>query len=196
MKRIGYHGEVGALVIVGSNVFPPGTLSLIEAEGDFLEIWSLAQRAELRVPWQEVMTLDGLTFDARVDAVAYLRGEFNRRPNQIESGSASPFAIGGHRVISATDLGVRYASSDDPISVETVLGLTDAASDAGTPLSYRREGAVDEPSWSWALGPVFLGLNGLLTQIAPDQGAVLQIGIAPSPTRLLLDIQEPYHLAS
>ena len=56
-------------------------------------------------------------------------------------------------------------------------------------------GAIDEPSWSFSPGPVFLGLNGALVQAPPASGFVLQIGTALSATRLVVERFSPIILA-
>lgn len=137
----------------------------------------------------------GFGFLSDREAPIYLDEVFVRRPEQAVTTPAL-IALGGHRVISVTEAGVGYASSDDPASVAAVLGITESASEPGIVPSYRTAGALEEPSWSFAIGPVFLGLAGALTQTAPEAGAVLQVGVAASPTRLLVGIQEPYFLAS
>lgn len=56
--------------------------------------------------------------------------------------------------------------------------------DTATVLAY---GAIEEPSWTWTPHmPIFLGLDGMLTQTAPDAPAtfVLQVAIATASFRI------------
>lgn len=98
-------------------------------------------------------------------------------------------ALSGHMAVRAVgDGSVVYASADQPSQAGTVLGITTGAAQAGAQVSVVTAGPVDEPSWAFAPGPVWLGLNGALTQVLPQGGMLQQIGIALLPTRLLVAI--------
>lgn len=101
--------------------------------------------------------------------------------------------LGGHRLVYFTGTVLLYAESEDPFKVE-VLGLTTHAALAGELVEVRRLGLLTESTWNWQPGPVFLGQTGLLSQIAPESGAVVQVGYAVDATTLDLRIASPIFL--
>ena len=75
------------------------------------------------------------------------------------------------------------------------LGITVTAAAAGAPVVVQRDGTLDDPSFDWAEGPVYVGLGGRLTQVYPETGWELVVGASPEPTRLNVDFDEPVLLA-
>ncbi len=108
-------------------------------------------------------------------------------------------ALGGHRVVVSVDANtVDYADSANINHANIVLGITIAAATSGANIDIQRAGELIEPSWGWVpLAPVFLGHNGLLTQITPgvpDASFSLLLGYASSATSLVIKIGEPFIL--
>lgn len=101
--------------------------------------------------------------------------------------------ISGHRAIRSDGAGrAVYASNDEPASASGVLGVSLNAALDGDPVLIQFASRIDEPSWSWTPNqPVFCGPAGLLTQVAPTQGFVLVVGVAITPTALVVDIKQP-----
>lgn len=101
--------------------------------------------------------------------------------------------IGGHRAVCAAFSGlVKYADSRDVTGAMSVLGLSLHAAEDGAPISVANSGEVIEPSWSWTQDlPIFVGLDGVLTQQPPDTGYQLVVAIATSSTSALLSIKQP-----
>lgn len=105
-------------------------------------------------------------------------------------------AIGGHRVVMASSAnGTAIADKDTPSHMHLVLGITEGAAMAGNPAAIVARGELVEPSWSFSVGPVYLGNNGLMTQTAPTTGFILKIGTAIAPTVLLIDIGAPISIS-
>jgi hypothetical protein len=100
-------------------------------------------------------------------------------------------AVSGHRAVKAVGDQVAYASADVAGDAELVLGVTVGAAIAGAPATVQTVGEMVEGSWAWTVGPVFLGLNGLLTQTPPAAAFVRQIGVAVASDRLLIDLRPP-----
>ena len=76
---------------------------------------------------------------------------------------------------------------------EVVVGLTVFAAVQGQSIDIVRAGIVEEPSWSWVADqPVYLGLDGVLTQTLPT-GALfgLVVGFPIAPTKLFMSIKPP-----
>lgn len=76
-----------------------------------------------------------------------------------------------------------------------VLGLV--TGEAGSVVTYTTLGPVENPAWSWTpLQPIYLGNGGVLTQTPPDSSTcafLLQVGVALSPTTMLVRIGEPIY---
>lgn len=87
------------------------------------------------------------------------------------------------------------ADPDVETDVLALLGVTVTAAQGGQPIHVQRLGVIDDASWSFAPGRrVFLAGQGRLTQEPPQAGYDVLIGTAVSPTRLLLNIQDPIAL--
>ena len=98
-------------------------------------------------------------------------------------------ALGSHRGVRLDTGGVDYASADDAAGLESAIGITTAAAEEDATARVALAGPITEPSWSWTHGrPVYFGLGGLLTQTAPTSGAIRQVGIAETSTRLLVQL--------
>jgi hypothetical protein len=98
-------------------------------------------------------------------------------------------ALGGHRVVKGLASGnAAYASSDVSGDNALILGITEHAADADAEVSVRYQGDMEEGSWNWSPGPVFCGVNGVLTQTPPSTGFVCQVGVSDKPTRINVNI--------
>ncbi len=105
-------------------------------------------------------------------------------------------ALSGHRAIRlATSTSVLYASANEPEDAATVFGISVAAAASGAPIVIRTGGIETFSGWAFTPGdPVFVGVNGLLTQTPPTTGAEIQIGVAIAATTLLVRIGTPFYL--
>lgn len=101
--------------------------------------------------------------------------------------------IGGHRVVQIYDGEATYADKDTAYSGQ--LALSTGAVMSGAEGVFAIAGIVEEPTWSWTIGPVYLGSNGLLQQTKPSTGTVVMIGRAVSATSLSIDIMQLYRRA-
>lgn len=79
--------------------------------------------------------------------------------------------------------------------VDLFLGITVSSALAGAEVVIQRDGTLDDASWSWSTGVVYVGAAGALTQVAPTAGWELVVGASPSPQRINLDFDEPVLLA-
>lgn len=99
------------------------------------------------------------------------------------------------RLVSEGADGVRHLDPTDAASVAGMLGISITAGDAGSAISIKAGGSIDDAGWSWSPGFVFAGPSGALTQVPPATGWEIVVGYAPSPTRLNLTFDEPVKLA-
>lgn len=106
--------------------------------------------------------------------------------------------LGGQRVVYMAPSGLAfYASNQTAAHGLIALGVTLGAAILGSPVDILRAGDIVEPSWSWTLDePVYLGNNGLLTQVPPVGPAVFQriIGFPIASDRLYISFREPIYL--
>lgn len=82
----------------------------------------------------------------------------------------------------------------DAAHIDLLLGISLTAADTDQPLSVQRSGVIEDSGWSWALGRVWLGAAGALTQTPPADGFDVLIGAAVSATRITLNFQDPITL--
>lgn len=82
-------------------------------------------------------------------------------------------ALGGHRVVLINSDGkADYASAATLAHGPRIIGMTTQASAQDALVNIQIYGEVTEPSWNWQLDkPVYLGIDGALTQAAPAQPA-------------------------
>ena len=99
------------------------------------------------------------------------------------------------RLVSEGADGVRHLDPTDVASVAGMLGISITAGDAGSAISIKAGGSIDDAGWSWSPGFVFAGPNGALIQVPPATGWEIVVGYAPSSTRLNLTFDEPVKLA-
>ena len=105
-------------------------------------------------------------------------------------------ALGGHRVVvlNAAAEAV-YASNAVPEHLHKVLGLTTGAVILGAEATVQTGGEMIEPTWAWALdAPIFLGVDGLLTQIPPASGFMLVVAFPVTATQIFIKLREPLAL--
>lgn len=102
-------------------------------------------------------------------------------------------SISSLRVVYELD-GVVFKLDPTTEHVHALLGLTVTAADSGAPIKVQRAGTVDNDTWDWAEGLVFLTGDGVLTQVPPTSGWEVVVGNAPSARRLNLTFDAPVFL--
>ena len=107
----------------------------------------------------------------------------------------SKAALSALLVVWEDELGVvRPLDSTDEDHIDLLCGLTITGTSSAGPVTVQRTGAVDDTAWAWTPGRVYLGAGGSLTQTPPNNGFDVLVGVAVSPTRLLLDFQDPIEM--
>ena len=97
--------------------------------------------------------------------------------------------IGGHRAVATND----YAYYADPtITNSFCVGISVSAVSAGVDVPLQVSGKLQIPGMSWVVGGcVFVGTNGVLTQVVPTSGFIQKIGIACGSDCVLIEISQP-----
>ena len=110
-------------------------------------------------------------------------------------------ALGGHRIVAQSPIAndtVIYADASNSAHANLVFGMTLNAASEGGNIDVAVTGEFSEPSWTWSLGqPIFLGLNGTLTQTVPTSSIAdfsLVVGFPITPTKMFVNIREPIFL--
>lgn len=146
------------------------------------------------------LTMSETPVSAVIGKMAVLKGDKGDPGSPGEGGSTvlqrvAGTALGGHRVVRSTGANtVGYASVDGAGQGDDTLGITLGAAEADAPINVQRSGVISFNGWAWqALRPVFLGLDGMLTQEEPQTGFYQVIGYAESPTSVVLNIESPIY---
>jgi len=98
--------------------------------------------------------------------------------------------LGGYRVVKIVSGSVFYSDPLDPSFGGKVLGLTRGAVTTGSLASVQTAGKISDALWTLNDGVVYNGPNGVITQTAPTTGFVIPVGVAISPTEIIINIQQ------
>lgn len=138
--------------------------------------------------------------DGAFTIMAGQRGAQGRQGAPGPDGGSTLQRFAGNQTISALHLVYELDGAVYPLSftdgehIALALGVSLTAADPFEVLNVQRSGAIDEPSWSWTPGFIWLGASGALTQVPPTSGFGLLVGAAVSATRLILNLQQPIEL--
>lgn len=84
------------------------------------------------------------------------------------------------------------ATSDNIDHFGGVIGVATQNGNPGNPVNYISSGYLELPGFTFLpRRPIFLGLGGLITQSPVSSLFIQQLGVAISPTRLMLNIGMP-----
>lgn len=98
--------------------------------------------------------------------------------------------VQSNSVVCATANGVANPDLADANDVLSIVGIAATAANDGGALFVQVAGELTEVGWNWTPGPVYCALEGgVLTQSAPQTGAVVQVATAINPTTLQVGIQ-------
>lgn len=101
-------------------------------------------------------------------------------------------ALSGQRIVTPRpDDTVEYADNTNPAHQNAPLWLTTGAVADGGTVTVVAFGPVEESSWSWTPGLLFLGTTGFITQTAPTSPTLFLavIGEATGTTDAFIDRQ-------
>lgn len=107
------------------------------------------------------------------------------------------YALSGHRFVTNNAEGlIEYASCLDGAISHSVIGMTTGSSASGAQAIVQQAGLITEPSWRWIPNaPVYLGVDGLLTQVSPASGIFsLIVAFAVTATQIYIRIRDPIYL--
>lgn len=92
---------------------------------------------------------------------------------------------------------VRLADNEVGAFVNRPIWLAMHSALAGEDLTVLANGVAANPGWAWTQGPIFLGVDGQLTQTPPAPPAVFsaQVGYSIGPTSMYLERFAPVLIA-
>jgi hypothetical protein len=105
--------------------------------------------------------------------------------------------ISAHRVVRLNQAGqLEYASCDNLSHKNSILGISVTAGNVSEITNVARVDTLIEPTWSWVPNePLYLGINGFITQTPPTSLFLLSVGVALSPTKIFINIGIPIILS-
>lgn len=111
----------------------------------------------------------------------------------LQSTYSAGEAIASFGVVALVDGLLYRASADTASHLNSVLGIALNSGSAGQQINVVTNGIVTNAGWNWADDTaLFLGISGdILTTPDFEQNFIIQIGNAPSPNQINLDIDEP-----
>lgn len=103
-------------------------------------------------------------------------------------------ALSGRRMVVTNSSGhAIYADQTMIDHAHRVLGITTGAAALGAAVIVQTSGEFTESTWNWNIDhPIFLGINGQLTQTVPATGVLLQVAAPMSTTTILIGTKMPY----
>jgi hypothetical protein len=134
-----------------------------------------------------------ISFNAGGDSISFSvnDGIVNIGTSNIIEGTAGA-AIGGHRAVISSAGKIYYADQANLDHVNRILGITLNAAENNAKIKIQNYGELVETSFNFTPDmPVFVGTNGVLTQIIPSSGFIQQIAIALSSTKIFIENKSP-----
>ena len=107
----------------------------------------------------------------------------------------APSPIGGQRILVGIAGSIAYASNANLTHMGKVLGISVNAASTGQLVDIHESGEITDSSWTWAIDqPMYLGINGLMTQVPPAAGSALflqVLGFSVSTTKVFFRPFQP-----
>jgi hypothetical protein len=148
----------------------------------------------------EIVTLDSDTITSVVGATRIEIIELAIQgppgaPGNTALTAIAAVALSGHRALALNGEGFAvYASSDD-WTAQAIIGISQHAGEAGAEITVQDSSAMGWPANDLTpQAPVFLGLNGMLTQTVPMIGWLRCLGFAVDTDLLMIDIGPTFSL--
>lgn len=96
--------------------------------------------------------------------------------------------LSGHRAIRLSNGLAYYCDASNLDHAGTVIGISTGAALVGETVNVQTLGVLNESSWSWIDGPIYVGTNGQLTQSITGL-FMQQIGVATNATAMNINAQ-------
>lgn len=117
---------------------------------------------------------------------------------QVEKSRITKFAgetIAANKAVIADGNTIYLASSSDVTHMDRVIGISVTSALTGEPVTVQTFGELYEAGWSWDDSkPLWLSIDGELTQTAPVTGFNCVVGSAIDATRIFININDSFEL--
>ena len=107
---------------------------------------------------------------------------------------ASGATISALKCCYCNSAGAAVLTSADTAHAGLFAGISQTAAAAGNLIVLLVSGIMEDSSWNWGLGPIYVGVDGSLTQTAPTTGFQQQIATPISATKITVNAQMPITL--
>jgi hypothetical protein len=136
---------------------------------------------------------DGGFYQLASDLSTWLLLNIQSQANPNQESFICETNIIGHRAVMVSDNGMLvYATTDNLSVINRYIGITTQSANALDFVNVTVNGKITEPSWNWIVGsPIFLGLNGVLTQSITVIGVSWILAIPTSPTVIFIVKRSP-----
>ncbi len=114
--------------------------------------------------------------------------------NRFDFRAVAQSNLSGHRAVRLNADGKFEYAALTVDSVFETCGITVGAISQNQTGVARSVGVIDEGSWAWQTGAIFLAADGILTQTPPTSGYLLEVARAISATKILVSIKQPIKL--
>jgi len=118
-----------------------------------------------------------------------------------ESGASSSYTytageiLGGHRAIVIDNNLAYYTDCTNLDHINKPIGISSNASISGGNVTVVFYGEMEESSWNWDITkPIWISINGLLTQTPPETGFSCIIAMPIITTKIFIEKQEIFIL--
>jgi hypothetical protein len=99
--------------------------------------------------------------------------------------------LGGNRVVTGA---VEYADNTNLDTLTKAIGVTAGAAILGEPIHVISGGELEGFFGLTPNQPVYLSVNGTVTQTLPVTGYIQRIGVAVTSTKIIINLSEPLAL--
>jgi hypothetical protein len=124
-----------------------------------------------------------------------LPGEEEMAGTQYTSPIVASANLSALRIITTNSEGQLIYADSQSSQPSPAIGILLAAVMAGNSIRVLTSGIVSDAAWNWVVNqPLFLGIDGTLTQTPPETGVLLQVATPITPQQINFEIQEPIFL--
>jgi hypothetical protein len=94
-----------------------------------------------------------------------------------------------NRVVKVVN-GLVYLAQPTLANAKLAIGVSmNNVGQIGDLITVRTDGKWLDSGWAWSPGSIYWGAGGILTQVVPTSGPVLEVGRAISATEVIFDLQ-------
>jgi len=177
--------------------------SRITSSGNKIVVFSRETPIKVKISQQSIsikITEEKINFGIQV-GIKGDKGDKGDAGEAGESGNLSAYTykageiINGHKAVMINNNLVYFASNLELSHINKPIGISNNAGNIGEDITVYFYGEMEEVSWNWNIDlPIFIGTNGLLTQIPTTSGFSCIIATPITTTKIFIEKQEIFIL--